>query len=462
MISTSLGQAVAAFSKALNSLRQKYIEDFAASLREPFNRRKLSAEWINEKIASLRRDFAAEFVNTASVPVIRALSPGSEQSTVERLSSVQIEFRSLASAAPAAADRGDGGRAMLRAVVGAGLGAAAALILVTMQIHQPLAGPARPPARDITHPRGNGTSSDGGPATGEAATPTPEVKPPALTATPPDASASSGAQPVQPSPPPPSASGGATPQPNHFLQSAFSWIIAGTLGAVFGAFLVCFTTLPMLDRFAGRSRTISLGSRRKGADLGTGGVVLSAVGAVIATGVIAASGRMISGPKPVWTGFGAVCAVLLILVARFLTVPRRASPGPTGAIEALEHELIAESNFWSVLSGSLVSQKTDFRTVAIIKGIIVEHRSRSERGEDILQLVEQELGLPVGGHPPRASNSAPGDFIWTAEHEKLYDTFGIVEVGDRVKVKVPSRTVTSSSGATTVVQRGLVSRSREP
>lgn len=161
MISTSLGQAVAAFSKALNSLRQKYIEDFAASLREPFNRRKLSAEWINEKIASLRRDFAAEFVNTASVPVIRALSPGSEQSTVERLSSVQIEFRSLASAAPAAADRGDGGRAMLRAVVGAGLGAAAALILVTMQIHQPLAGPARPPARDITHPRGNGTSSDG-------------------------------------------------------------------------------------------------------------------------------------------------------------------------------------------------------------------------------------------------------------------------------------------------------------
>jgi len=418
-------------------------------LNEPFNLRRLSAKWIDEKIASLRKEFVSEFVNTTSVPVLRALSPGSEQGIVEQLNSVQIELRSLASAAPIVVARGVSGSATLRTMAGAGLGAAAALMLVAMQIHPPPAEPARSPASGITHP---GTRSGGTAGTGGGATQAPEVKLPAPATTPPGASAS-------PSPPPPASAAGLAPSGrHHFVQSALIWIVGGTLGALFGAFVVCFSPPLMFERLAQHLMTLTVGSRRSGTYRGRVGV---AVGVAIAAGAIAWTGRMLTDPKPVWTAFGAVCAVALILAARFLTVPRGASSGPVRAIKTLQRELIAESNYWSVLAGCLVSRNTEFRAVSVLKNIIVEHRARSARGEDILQLVEQELGLSMGGQRPEASGSELGDFVWAAEHERLYDTFGIVEIGDRVKVKVPPRTVTSPSGAKTVIQRGLVSRHRE-
>lgn len=460
MVSTNVSQAVTAFAAALNGLRQRYVENFAASLNEPFNRRKLGAARTSDKIASLRKEFAAEFVNTTSVPVIRTLSPEAEQSIVEQLNGLLIQSQSLASAAPAPAPTAPGNE-MWRAMVGAGLGVAAALILLTMQMHGPFGERVAPPASTVSQPGG------GTPGGGSGAAPTPAEIPPATSETPPGPPKAEGSDGTPP-PPPPAASAasppapvtsGAAPGSRSLAAALLIWIVGGTLGAVLGTFLVCFPSPPMFARRGESATSIPLGKRRDGGARLSGSIIAAGIG--IVTGAVALIGLLLSGPKPLWTAFAAVCAISLILLARFLTLPKRASARSTDAVETLQRELVAESNFWSVLAGGLVSQRTDFRVVADLKSIILEHRERGAQGEDILQLVEQELGLAAGGQAATASKPALGDFIWTAGHEKLYDTFGIVEIGDRVKVKVPPRTVTSPSGATTVVQRGLVSRQRE-
>jgi hypothetical protein len=388
MVSTNLGQAVAAFATALNGLRERYVENFAASLDEPFNRRKLGAVRVSDTIALQRKEFAAEFVNSTSLPVIGRLCPDSEQGIVEQLNGLLIQSHAQKPGVLEAA-RTTPGSGMLRAIIGAGFGAAAALIFTATQMYDPPGEYIHPPASSISPP---GASASGPTVNGAA--PDPEVKSAAFPEVPPNASASSG---TQASPSNSLASSpalvGVMPKQAHFLESTLFWIVGGTLGAVLGTSLAGFLPLQMFGRLGGRSFAIAQDRR--------------------------------------------------------------------SAVEALRQELMAESNFWSLMAGGLVSQKTDFHVVAALKSLILEHRERNEHSEDILQLIEQELGLVVGGKMTEGATPALGDFVWAAEHEKLYDTFGIVEIGDRVKVKVPPRTVTSRSGALTVVQRGLVSRQRE-
>jgi len=94
-----------------------------------------------------------------------------------------------------------------------------------------------------------------------------------------------------------------------------------------------------------------------------------------------------------------------------------------------------------------------------VRSIILARRDRSEPGESILTIVEQELNLPTG---PRTGGEmkAPTEFIWEARHADLYEPFGLIKAGDMVEVKVPPQTTTDARGIRTVFQKGTVVRKR--
>ena len=56
------------------------------------------------------------------------------------------------------------------------------------------------------------------------------------------------------------------------------------------------------------------------------------------------------------------------------------------------------------------------------------------------------------GEPP-----AWPDFSWTPRHAREFETFGIVEPGDLVRVKIPPQAIVEN-GATRIVQKGVVVR----
>jgi hypothetical protein len=92
-----------------------------------------------------------------------------------------------------------------------------------------------------------------------------------------------------------------------------------------------------------------------------------------------------------------------------------------------------------------------------VRSIILARRDRAEPGEDILCIVEQELGLPRGPRPG-GGPTIPAEFIWQPRHADLYEPFGMVKAGDTVEVKVPPQMTTDAQGIETVFQKGTVVR----
>jgi hypothetical protein len=166
-----------------------------------------------------------------------------------------------------------------------------------------------------------------------------------------------------------------------------------------------------------------------------------------------------------WIVVGAAGAALGTLIAgafrfgvRFAT-----DAGTRGAkaTEVLDQHLAADARLLSQLSAALTLQKPESGLLAEVRSIVLDRRERREPGEEILQLIEQEIGLPVG---PRSeaptSPSAKTEFIWGPQYAQQYNSFGVVEEGDLVEVKMPPRTNVGASGVTTVLKKGLVARKR--
>jgi hypothetical protein len=141
-----------------------------------------------------------------------------------------------------------------------------------------------------------------------------------------------------------------------------------------------------------------------------------------------------------------------------------ATPGAApSSPQALDRELKVDAERWAVLAAGLATRSgtgpsTDPK-LDHVRSIILARRDRSEPGESILTIVEQELNLPTG---PRTDGETkvPTEFIWEARHADLYEPFGLIKAGDMVEVKVPPQMTTDARGIQTVFQKGTVVRKR--
>src|SRR5262249_2315501 len=130
----------------------------------------------------------------------------------------------------------------------------------------------------------------------------------------------------------------------------------------------------------------------------------------------------------------------------------------------LDAELKADANIWAVLSAALVLKRDDFGVrfatdLREITTIILARRAEREAGEDILQVIEQHLGLPSGADASH-SQIATSEFIWKSEHAHDYDTFGAVYSGDLVSVSSHPVYIEDGAGERRVAPNGLVSSKR--
>jgi hypothetical protein len=247
-------------------------------------------------------------------------------------------------------------------------------------------------------------------------------------------------------------------------------IVAAFVGALGAAIGVTVVAAPPLDALVGRMGLTGLPLRiaRK---LGAVFALLRAgplitLSAVLLGGLFTVIAWLLGGSQPLHVLIGLI-ALLGLLTARF-TAPDPANPDRDALrrqlTARLDTELKADANVWAALSAALVLKRDDFGArfttdLREITNIILARRAQLETGEDILQVIEQHLGLPSGGnasHPP----SSISDFIWKSEHAHDYDTFGAVYSGDLVSVSSHPLYIEDGSGERRVSRKGLVTRKR--
>ena len=247
-------------------------------------------------------------------------------------------------------------------------------------------------------------------------------------------------------------------------------IVAAFVGALGAAIGVTVVAAPPLDALVGRMGLTGLPLRiaRK---LGAVFALLRAgplitLSAVLLGGLFTVIAWLLGGSQPLHVLIGLI-ALLGLLTARF-TAPDPANPDRDALrrqlAARLDAELKADANVWAALSAALVLKRDDFGArfttdLREITNIILARRAQLETGEDILQVIEQHLGLPSGGnasHPP----SSISDFIWKSEHAHDYDTFGAIYSGDLVSVSSQPLFIEDGSGERRVSRKGLVTRKR--
>ena len=247
-------------------------------------------------------------------------------------------------------------------------------------------------------------------------------------------------------------------------------IVAAFVGALGAAIGVTVVAAPPLDALVGRMGLTGLPlriARKLGAVFAflRAGPLIT-LSAVLLGGLFTVIAWLLGGSQPLHVLIGLI-ALLGLLTARF-TAPDPANPDRDALrrqlTARLDAELKADANVWAALSAALVLKRDDFGArfttdLREITNIILARRAQLETGEDILQVIEQHLGLPSGGnalHPP----SSISDFIWKSEHAHDYDTFGAVYSGDLVSVSSQPLFIEDGSGERRVSRKGLVTRKR--
>ena len=247
-------------------------------------------------------------------------------------------------------------------------------------------------------------------------------------------------------------------------------IVAAFVGALGAAIGVTVVAAPPLDTLAARMGLSGLPLRiaRK-----LGGVFallragpLITLSAVLLGGLFTVIAWLLGGSQPLHVVVGLI-ALLGLLTARF-TAPDPANPDRDALrrqlTARLDAELKTDADVWAPLSAALVLKRDDFGArfttdLREITNIILARRAQLETGEDILQVIEQHLGLPSGedaSHPP----SSTSEFIWKSEHAHDYDTFGAIYSGDLVSVSSQPLYIEDGSGERRVSRKGLVTRKR--
>jgi hypothetical protein len=247
-------------------------------------------------------------------------------------------------------------------------------------------------------------------------------------------------------------------------------IIAAFVAALGAAIGVTVVATPPLDALVARMGLTGLPLRiaRK---LGAVFALLRAgplitLSAVLLGGLFAVLAWLLGGSQPLHVLI-ALIALMGLLTVRF-TTPDHAKPDRDALrrqlTARLDSELKADANVWAALAAALALKRDDFGTrfttdLREITNIILARRAEHEAGEDILQVIEQHLGLPSGvdaSHPP----SSLSEFIWKSEHAHDYNTFGAVYSGDLVSVSSHPLYIEDGSGERRVSRKGLVTRKR--
>jgi hypothetical protein len=247
-------------------------------------------------------------------------------------------------------------------------------------------------------------------------------------------------------------------------------IVAAFVGAIGAAIGVTVVAAPPLDTFIARMGLSGLPLRiaRK---LGAVFALLRAgplitLSAVLLGGLFTVIAWLLGGSQPLHVLIGLI-ALLGLLTARF-TAPDPANPDRDALrrqlTARLDAGLKADADVWAALSAALVLKRDDFGArfatdLREITTIILARRAQHEASEDILQVIEQHLGLPSGADAslPR---SAMSQFIWKSEHAHDYDTFGAVYSGDLVSVSSQPLYIEDGTGERRVSRKGLVTRKR--
>jgi hypothetical protein len=249
-----------------------------------------------------------------------------------------------------------------------------------------------------------------------------------------------------------------------------SLIVAAFVAALGAAIGVVVVAAPPLDALIARMGLSGLPlriARKLGAVfalLRAGPLIM--LSAVLLGGLFTVIAWLLGGSQPLHVLIGLI-ALLGLLTARF-TAPDPASPDGDALrrqlTARLDAELKTDANVWAALSSALVLKRDDFGVrfatdLREITNIILARRAQHEAGEEILQVIEQHLGLPSGAnaaHPP----SSVSEFIWKSEHAHDYNTFGAVYSGDLVSVSSHPLYIEDGSGERRVSRKGLVTRKR--
>jgi len=251
------------------------------------------------------------------------------------------------------------------------------------------------------------------------------------------------------------------------IRSLIAAAFVAALGAAIGVAVVASPPLDvMLARLGLRGLPLKI-ARKLGAVfalLRAGPLITLA--AVLLGGLFALIAWLLGGSSPLHVLVG-LTAFVAMLAARW-TAPDPASPDSgmlrRQLVTRLDAELQSDANVWAALSAALSLKRDDFGArhgmdAREVINIILARRAQHEAGEDILQVIEQHLGLPCGAaasHPQAAAI----EFVWKSEHTHDYDTFGAVDSGDLVSVSSQPLYIDDGSGAKHVTRKGLVTRKR--
>jgi hypothetical protein len=443
MNSASLNDAYVEFAAAATELRRKYCNSFASRLDGGFAD-DASAVWaeVSPKIVLLRRQFSDDFINMSAPAIIEKLNSGAKQDVIRQLKSFQNQGEQPQSFVRLL-DPGERWHpSSLRAMVGAAIGAALALLLLALQTTGP---------------------DYGNPAVKQTVAKQQAVPPAAVpTAGPP--AGSTGAPPEKANgPAPPTSAPAPTVSPDAIEQGALRILIAA-FGAALGAFVaVCPPLSSLIRRFGLGRNIVGLIGKLGLAFMVRRVLFAAALGAALLT-AIGLLGAVFIGPKPIWSALFVLAAILGIVLARY-SIPSYAASRRSAICEAainhLNDQLGVDANTWCALSAALVVRTAATATpnpaLDRIRSIIGARRDRNEPADNILRIIEQELNLDSGG---TAATMVKSEFTWRPESAEQYEAVGIVEVGDLVTVMVAPQLGTDVRGVSLVFQKGKVRRKR--
>jgi len=248
------------------------------------------------------------------------------------------------------------------------------------------------------------------------------------------------------------------------------WLLAAAfvsaLGAAIGVFIVaCPPLSSLLERFGLKGTALHWAKGFGGAFLLFRiGPVIVLVAALL-SGFFALIAWLLGGSKPLHVLIG-IAALAVVLAARW-TAPDASAQDRNAIHRALvaqlDRDLRSDANVWAALSAALVVRLVVTppppAEIGEIVNIIVSREKNADPPPRILQVVKQRLG--IGTVDGADSAQWPSEFVWKAEHEDTFDTFGIVEVGDVVTVSTQPNVVVRPNGSRQVTQKGLVTRKSE-
>jgi len=439
MIMSTLLEAHQRFAAVLDELRRKYVAEFEQWLKTAAD--EVSQKDASERIATARRKFADEFLDQRAPAIVRSFNRDAEHDILAALKS----YDARPEPAPARQPMAGGLRwqaTLWRTVLAAAFGAVAAVTLLALQLPpgDPLPAPAPPTVNQPDQP----------------SAPPRDANPPAPTVQP------------QAAPAPPSTV---------FIfvrEKVVLWLLAAAfaaaLGAAIGVFIVAAPSVPALLQRMGLSGTPLKLVRRLSATFAIlrAGPLIMLLAALL-TGFFALIAWLLDGSKPLNVAVG-LTAIAAVLTARW-TAPAGAGPDRDTLhrqfVGQLDSDLKADANVWAALSAALVLKRDDGRArvateLREITNIILARRAQKETGEDILQVIEQQLGLPSGPQTPVTpkAEKVASEFVWKPEHAQDYTTFGAVDVGEVVTVSSRPLYIEDASGAKRVSQKGVVTRKR--